>query len=341
MSQSGRQTRILVDGHGGDRAPDVVAEALASVLLDSSSAVSFGITGQAEVLEPVLNSYGIANRVEIVAASQVIDMCEAPASVLRAKRDSSIHVGLRAIREGLWDAFVSAGNTGALMAISKMTLKTTPGIDRPAIASMIPNVDGRTLLLDAGANVACHSEHLRQFAIMGSCYMKYAEGIANPRVGLLNIGVEEMKGNDVIKVAAAGLKESNLNFIGNVEGTGIFSNKVDVVVCDGFVGNVALKAIEGTASFIIHHLKKELTADTMAKAGMMLARGAMKRFKASVHPSAYNGAPLLGLNGVVVKSHGSADSKGFAHAIEIARKEADADVRSKISSFLHEHSIDQ
>jgi glycerol-3-phosphate acyltransferase PlsX len=336
LNEAGRHIRILVDGHGGDHAPTMVVEALARVLEDPATDIHYGITGQPEVLEPVLKAHDIDAQVEIVPASQVIEMCEAPASVLRAKKDSSMHVGLYALREGLWDAFVSAGNTGALMAISKVILKTLPGIDRPALASMLPNIDGRTLLLDAGANVGCHSEHLIQFAMMGSCYMQYAEGIESPRVGLLNIGVEEMKGNDVIKVAAAGLKEMDLNFIGNVEGTDIFSEKVDVVVCDGFVGNVALKAIEGTADFILYHLKKELSTGLMAKIGMFFARNAIRQFRININPNEYNGAPLLGLNGIVVKSHGCADSKGFAHAMEIARREVDADMRSKISETLHE-----
>jgi len=326
--------RILVDGHGGDHAPDIVIDALAALVVHPDQKMTLGITGLPEVLAPMLKARGIETRVEIVAASEIIGMCEAPATVLRSKKRSSMHVGLRAVRDDLWDAFVSAGNTGALMAISKIILKTLPGIDRPVIASMIPNSDGRTLLLDAGANVGCNSDHLIQFAIMGSCYMQYVEAIHSPRVGLLNIGSEEIKGTDVIKVAASELQESELNFIGNVEGTAIFSNNVDVVVCDGFVGNVALKTMEGVAGFILHQLKDALNSDMAAKTGKLFVKGAMKRFKASVHPSEYNGAPFLGLNGVVVKSHGDADSKGFTHAIEIARREVSADVRSRICEIL-------
>jgi len=334
LNQLKRSARILVDGHGGDHAPGVVIDALAALINRPDHNITIGVSGRPEVLVPMIKASGIETRVEIVPATEVIGMCEAPATVVRGKKDSSMHVGLRAVRDGLWDAFVSAGNTGALMAISKIILKTLPGIDRPVIASMIPNVDGRTLLLDAGANVGCNSDHLIQFAVMGSCYMQYVEGIQSPRVGLLNIGEEAIKGTDVIKVAASELAESDLKFIGNVEGTAIFSNSVDVVVCDGFVGNVALKTMEGVAGFILHQLKEALNSDVAAKAGTLFAKGAMKRFMASVHPSEYNGAPFLGLNGVVVKSHGAADSKGFTHAIEIASREVNADVRSKICEIL-------
>jgi len=335
-------TRILVDGHGGDLAPRIIIESLQQILSggegsggkDSGggNSIELGIVGQPALLTPALDAAGIADRVEVIPASQIIDMCEPPAMALRRKKDSSIHVGARQVRDKHWDALVSAGNTGALMAISKFILKTLPGIDRPAIASMIPAIDGQTLLLDAGANVDSASEHLVQFAVMGSCYMQAAEGVDSPRVGLLNIGSEDIKGTDVVKVAALELREINLNFVGNVEGTDIFLDTVDVVVCDGFVGNVALKTMEGVAYFIMHSLRRKISGSLSAKAGMVLARGAMRRLKSRIDPAEYNGAPLLGLNGVVVKSHGSADSRAFSRAIMVAHRE--------VKSSLGEHIIE-
>ncbi len=321
-----KMSRVLLDGHGGDDAPHVVVDALSKVLSKQNKSVKFGICGQPEVLLPVLREKGLEDVVDIIPATDVIDMCDPPAIALRRKKQSSIHVGARAVRDGEWDAMVSAGNTGALMAISKFILKTLPGIDRPAVSSMIPAAGGSTFFLDIGANVDCSSEHLVQFAVMGSCYLQAAEGMESPRVGLLNIGSEDIKGTDVIKVAAARLRESNLNFIGNVEGTDIFTDKVDVVVCDGFVGNVALKSMEGLAKLMLTQIKRELTSSVVAKAGALLAGSALRRVKDSLHPSEHNGAPLLGLNGIVVKSHGSADAYAYACAIDVAIREVEANL---------------
>lgn len=316
--------RILLDGHGGDGAPDVVLDALQQTLASPYPKAKFGICGIIEVLEPALKQRGLFDIVEMIPATDVIEMCDAPALAVRKKKQSSIHVAARAVRDGEWDALVSAGNTGALMAISKLILKTLPGIDRPALASMIPAVDGGTFFLDIGANVDCSSEHLVQFAVMGSCYLQAAEGIKFPRVGLLNIGSEENKGTDVIKVASARLRESDLNYIGFVEGTDLFSDKVDVVICDGFIGNISLKTMEGLAKFVLGTIKQELTSTLAAKTGALLAKSALKRVKNTLHPSEHNGAPLLGLNGIVVKSHGGADAHAYACAIEVARREVEA-----------------
>jgi phosphate acyltransferase len=322
-------SRILVDAHGGDRAPGVVIEALDRIYREYGDTLTLGIVGQPDVLRPALHKAELLDAVQIIAASEIIEMCESPANALRRKKDSSMHVGARLVRDCEWDALVSAGNTGALMAISKLIIKTLPGVDRPAIASMIPSEGGKTLLLDAGANVDSSSEHLVQFAIMGSCYMQAAEGIAAPRVGVLNIGSEDIKGTDVVKMAGASIAELDLNYIGNVEGTDLFLNTVDVVVCDGFVGNVALKTMEGVAHFLMDNLKRELTSSLSAKAGMLLAANAMRKLKARINPSEYNGAPLLGLNGVVVKSHGSADAFGFFRAIEVAHREVEAQLGAR------------
>lgn len=337
-----KHIRVLVDGHGGDDAPDMVIDALA--LIDAkqkknaySNPIQLGICGQPEVLKSALAAKGLTDVVEIVAAQDVIGMCDAPAVALRRKKQSSIHVGARAVRDGAWDVLVSAGNTGALMAISKMILKTLPNIDRPAIASMIPAADGgSTFFLDIGANVDCSSEHLVQFAVMGSCYLQAAEGMKNPRVGLLNIGSEDVKGTDVIKVAAARLRETQLNFIGNVEGTDLFTDKVDVVVCDGFVGNVALKSMEGLAKLMFKQVKHELNSSVVAKAGALLARGALTRVKDTLSPSEHNGAPLLGLNGIVVKSHGSADAYAYSCAIDVAIREVEANLIERTMETMNE-----
>ncbi len=334
-------SRILVDGHGGDHAPQIIIESLRKILSDGKSSgeagpIELGIVGQPEIIAPALDVAGIAGRVEVVPATQIVDMCESPAMALRRKKDSSMHVGSRQVRDGHWDALVSAGNTGALMAISKFILKMLPGIDRPAIASMVPSVGGQTLLLDAGANVDSSSEHLAQFAVMGSCYMQAAEGIRSPRVGLLNIGSEDIKGTDVVKVAAAKIKEMDLNFVGNVEGTDLFLDTVDVVVCDGFVGNVALKTMEGVAHFIMYSLRRKLSESLRAKAGMLLARKAMCRLKSRIDPAEYNGAPLLGLNGIVVKSHGGADARAFTRAMMVARREVDSKLGEHIIETMNE-----
>lgn len=330
--------RILVDGHGGDTAPGMVLDALEILRSETpDTSIKLGIVGLAKVLEPLLESRGLSDRVALIEADEAIDMCDSPAVAVRRKKQSSMHVGVRMVRDGSWDAFVSAGNTGALMAVSKLILKTLPGIDRPAIASMIPAYhDSCTLFLDVGANVDCTSGHLVQFAIMGSCYMQTAESVASPRVGLLNIGSESIKGTDVVKQAAVALADAPINFIGNVEGTDLFSERVDVVVCDGFVGNVALKTMEGTAKFLADSMREELLSGVAAKAGAFLARHALHRFKEKVNPGKYNGAPLLGLNGIVVKSHGSADAQGFANAVHVARREVSAGLLERISHAMPE-----
>jgi len=341
-SGADRNIRILIDGHGGDHAPDMVLDALEMALKPAfstmfSGSLSLAVAGQVDVLRPMLQQRGILDRVSLIPASEVVGMCDSPALALRRKKDSSIHVGARMVRDGEWDALVSAGNTGALMAISKVILKTLPGIDRPAIASMIPAVDGgRTLMLDAGANTECNSDHLVQFAIMGSCYMQAAESMPSPRVGLLNIGSEDIKGTDVIKLTSSKLAETELNYIGNVEGTDLFGNDVDVVVCDGFVGNVALKSIEGTATFLANSMRRELTSGMVAKTGALLARNALRRFKDTVNPGKYNGAPLLGLNGIVVKSHGGTDADGFISAIAVACREVSENLTDHIARSVQE-----
>lgn len=327
--------RILIDGHGGDHAPDVVAEAIVLTLDKHTSPITMGVVGRPDVMRPMLEKHGLLDQVELVESEDVIKMCDSPAIAVRRKRQSSIHVGARAVRDDQWDALVSAGNTGALMAISKFILKTIPGIDRPAIASMVPSTHGGTFFLDIGANVDCSSNHLIQFAVMGNCYRQTICGEQSPRIGLLNIGSEDMKGTDVVKFALAQLKQTDLNFIGNVEGTDLFNGSVDVVVCDGFIGNIALKSMEGVARYILGQMKQELNASTRTKAGAWLAMPALKNLKETLHPSKHNGAPLMGLNGVVVKSHGSADAFALACAIDAACEEVEADLNSAIAKAMN------
>ncbi len=338
-AQSAGAVRVLLDGHGGDHAPAIVLDALASLMRGADADVRFGVVGLEAEIPAMLAARGLEGEVAFVPAEDVVGMCDSPAHALRRKRGSSMHVGARALRDGEWDAFVSAGNTGALMAISKLTLKTLPGVDRPAIASMLPaREETRTLFLDVGANVDCNSDHLIQFALMGHSYMQ-AEGVASPRIGLLNIGSEEIKGTDVIKLAAARLSELPLNFIGNVEGDGLFDAGVDVVVADGFVGNVALKTMEGTARFLAENMKQELLSGPVAKAGAWLASRALGRFRERVNPGRYNGAPLLGLNGIVIKSHGSADAEAYANAVRVAVRQVRAGLLSRIEESLRQADV--
>ena len=250
-----------------------------------------------------------------------------------------MRVAIDLVKDGVAQAMVSAGNTGALMATAKFVLKTLPGIDRPAIVSAIPSVSGHVHMLDLGANAECTSEQLVQFAVMGSALITAMQGKPRPRVALLNIGSEEIKGNDVIKGAATLLQASSLNYIGFVEGDGIFLSDVDLVVCDGFVGNVALKTGEGVAKMIRQFLKDEFTASFLNKVAAVAAMPALKALGKRIDPRRYNGATLLGLNSTVVKSHGSADVMGFANAIRVGVREVELDVPRRISALLGEALI--
>jgi len=258
-------------------------------------------------------------------------MDDPPAEALRRKKDSSMRVAINLVKDGEAQACVSAGNTGALMAIARFVLKTLPGIDRPAIASQLPTRKGVTTALDLGANVNCTPAQLVQFAVMGSALATAVEGIERPTVGLLNIGEEDIKGNDVVKETAELLKSAPINFHGNVEGDDLYRGTTDVVVCDGFVGNVALKVSEGLVVMLYEFLRSEFTANPARKLAALAAMPALSAFKKRVDPRRYNGATLVGLKGVVVKSHGSADITGFMHALMKANAEVVGDVLSKIA----------
>jgi glycerol-3-phosphate acyltransferase PlsX len=311
--------RIAVDCMGGDHGVSVTVPAVLGFLREVDNA-RVVLVGRREMIEPLLaGAAGLRDRFEVVHAEDVVTMDDPPAQALRGKRNSSMRVVANLVKQGDADACVSAGNTGALMAISRFVLKTLDGIDRPAIATVMPNQKGSvTTMLDLGANVDCTPEHLLQFAVLGSALVSAVEEKERPSVGLLNIGEELIKGNEVVKRAAELLRASPLNFYGNVEGDDIYKGTTDVVVCDGFVGNVALKASEGFARLLAGMVKEEFTRDWYSRVLALIAYPVLNRFKHRVDPRRYNGASLLGLRGIVIKSHGSADTFAFQCAIRRA-----------------------
>ncbi|MDO8932082.1 MAG: phosphate acyltransferase PlsX [Rhodocyclaceae bacterium] len=326
---------IAVDCMGGDHGPSVTLPAVFDFLRHDLDCATI-LVGREEALRPLLGNAEaeFGARLRVHHASEVVAMDEPVASALRNKKDSSMRVVANLVKDGTADAAISAGNTGALMAISRFVLKTLPGIDRPAIASILPTVNGYTYVLDLGANVDCQPEHLLQFGIMGSMLVSALEHKERPTVGLLNIGEEDIKGNEVVKRAAELLRASGLNFYGNVEGNDIFKGTTDVVVCDGFVGNVVLKASEGLAQMIGNSLKEEFSRNLFTKLGALMALPALRAFKRRFDHRRYNGASLLGLTGIVVKSHGSADALAFRTALERAAEAARQRLPEKIASRM-------
>jgi glycerol-3-phosphate acyltransferase PlsX len=314
---------LAVDCMGGDHGPSVTLPAVIEFLRHDTDCAAI-LVGREEILRPqaerALAEFG--SRLSIRHASEMVEMDEAVASALRGKKDSSMRVAVDLVKEGVANAAVSAGNTGALMAVSRFVLRTLPGIDRPAICSVLPSERGSTYVLDLGANVDCSPEHLLQFGIMGSLLVSALEHKERPTVALLNIGEEEIKGNEAVKRAAELLRATDLNFIGNVEGNDIFKGTADVVVCDGFVGNVTLKASEGLAHMFVGALKEEFSRNIFTKLAALMAMPVLKSFRRRFDPRRYNGASLLGLRGIVVKSHGSADQLAFRYALEKAAEEA-------------------
>ncbi|CAK0772044.1 putative phosphate acyltransferase [Gammaproteobacteria bacterium] len=328
-------TTIALDAMGGDRGPSIVVQSALNVLTQVQD-LTLILVGQEKELTAELHRHGVTanERLKIHHASQCVEMDEAPSLALRFKKDSSMRVAVNLVKEGRADACVSAGNTGALMATARYVLKTLPGIDRPAIAAALPTIRGHAYMLDLGANVECQPEHLLQFAVMGTILATAVDGNLNPKVGLLNIGEEEIKGNEQVKEAARLLAASDLNYIGFIEGNDIYVGTTDVVVCDGFMGNIALKTSEGVAQMITHYMKQEFTRSIFTRLAGFIARPVLKAFHASIDPRRYNGASLLGLRGIVVKSHGSADSFAFAQAIHAAIHEVRQAVLTRISEHL-------
>jgi glycerol-3-phosphate acyltransferase PlsX len=320
---------------GGDHGAHVTVPAALAVARDDRDA-SFVLVGLQDAIADELKRHGAAPdaRMSILHASQVVEMNEAPAAAMRAKKDSSMRVAVNLVEQGEAAACVSAGNTGALMAISRFVLGMLPGIDRPAIATLLPSLKGHTYILDLGANVECTPEHLLQFGIMCSALVSSVEGKQRPTVGLLNIGAEDIKGNDQVKGAAELMRASDLNFYGFVEGDDIYKGTTDIVVCDGFVGNVALKTSEGLAQMLATYLREEFGRNAFTKLAGLLALPVIKAFKDRVDHRRYNGASLLGLRGVVVKSHGSADAFAFGFAIRRAIEEARTGVLAHITERM-------
>ncbi|HEY2683667.1 MAG TPA: phosphate acyltransferase PlsX [Steroidobacteraceae bacterium] len=327
------QLNIAVDAMSGDRGTSVSVPAALAAAREFPD-VRFTLIGREADLKRELNGAAPAN-IAMLHASDVVEMSDHPRDALRRKKDSSMRRAIDLVKAREAHACVSAGNTGALMATAHFVLKMLPGVERPAIVSLIPSRGGHTYMLDLGANASCTPEHLRQFAIMGSVLAADLEGAhERPRVGLLNIGEEEIKGNETVQAANELLAQSDINYVGFVEGHDIFSEKVDVVVTDGFTGNIALKAMEGAARLIGDALREEFSRSMFRKLGYLGARPALNALRTRIDPRRYNGASMVGLNGIVIKSHGGADLFGFQRAIEVAVLEARNGVPAQIAERL-------
>ena len=311
--------KIAVDAMGGDYAPHEIIKGVIAAVDEYN--VEIILVGNEQQIKKELNKYTIKeDRITIVDASDVVEMGEAPVTAIRKKPNSSIMVATDLVKNKKAEAIISAGNTGAAMAAAKLRLRSIKGIERPAIAAVLPTETGHTLLLDVGANVDCKPKHLLHFALMGSIYVQEIWGIKSPRIGLLNIGEEEGKGNDLSNLSYEILKLSNLNFVGNIEGRDITRGKADVIVCDGFVGNVVLKFGEGLAGSIFHLIKAGIGNSFLAKIGSFLMASVFKNLKKTTDYTEYGGAPLLGVNGVAIISHGSSKEKAIKNAIRVAKE---------------------
>ncbi|MBE9396284.1 phosphate acyltransferase PlsX [Pontibacterium sp. N1Y112] len=331
-----RYYTIAVDAMGGDFGPRVTVPSSMQALARHPNLTIHLIGHQDEITPHIrkLNS-DIANRLEIAHTDQLIGMDEKPSMALRHGKGSSMHLALKQVSEGQANACVSAGNTGALMVLGRSVLKTLPGIDRPAIISAVPTLRGHSYMLDLGANVDCAAEHLMQFAIMGSVMTQAVEQIAEPKVGLLNVGQEEIKGNEQVKLASRLISEhGELNYIGYIEGDDIFSGRADVVVCDGFVGNIALKGSEGLANLIRNKVRSSFKKGLYRRLLGLLATPVLAELNRQMDPSRRNGASLLGLQGIVVKSHGGANKKCFGYALDQAVSEIEMDLPIRISRHI-------
>jgi glycerol-3-phosphate acyltransferase PlsX len=331
---------IAIDAMGGDFGPHCIVPASIACLAEYPS-LHLVLVGQSSVIEPLLAAYPDVDRarLRVQSASEVVGMDERPAQALRGKPDSSMRVALGLVRDGQAQACVSAGNTGALMALSRYLLKTLPGIDRPAMISAIPTQAGFCHLLDLGANVDCSAEHLYQFAVMGSVTAE-ALGTLRPRVALLNVGTEAIKGNQQVKLAASLLQQAEgLNYIGFVEGDGLYRGEADVVVCDGFVGNILLKSSEGLAAMIAGRIEVLFKSSLAARMVGALALPLLRRLQGELAPAQHNGASFVGLQGIVVKSHGATGSEGFKSAIRRALTEIDENLPQRLHGKLGEHLL--
>jgi glycerol-3-phosphate acyltransferase PlsX len=326
---------IALDAMGGDHAPK--AEVDGAVRAATTLGVKVILVGQQDLVLRELEQHGGYRDlpIEIIHASERVTMDDSAAKAVRSKRDSSMRVASRQVRDGCAQGFVSAGNTGAVMATAKMVQGVVPGVERPAILGLLPTVEGKpVVVVDVGANVDCTPEMLAQFAVMGDIYARQILHRANPRVALLSIGEEEHKGNDLTRAASPMLKGLRLNFVGNVEGRDIYGGKVDVVVCDGFVGNVALKASEGVGELVKHLLRESLEATISGKIGYAISRNAFADFKKRLDYSEYGGAPLLGVRGGCIICHGRSNANAFMNAIRVAAEFSDGKVNQRIEEEL-------
>ena len=333
---------IALDAMGGDHGPKVTIPAALGVLKKQSD-LKLILVGDQDALSKTLkqNSASVNERLVIHHTTQCVEMDERPSQALRFKKDSSMRVAINLVKEGVAQACVSAGNTGALMATARYVLKTLPGVDRPAIIAAMPTIKGHTHMLDLGANVDSCADQLFQFAVMGSILTSAVDNIDKPTVGLLNIGEEEIKGNDRIKEAARMLADSGINYIGFIEGDDIYTGKVDVVVCDGFVGNIALKTSEGLARMVSHYMKQEFIRTPLSRLAGLFARPVLRAFRNRIDPAKYNGASFVGLQGIVVKSHGGASADAFASAIYEASLEINKNVPELIGHQLESFMLER
>jgi len=325
---------IAVDGMGSDNAPR--SEVEGAVQAAREYGVRVTLVGKEQVLAPLLKAYSAGPSVALQHASETIAMDEQPSVALRKKKDSSIRVAADLVRQGIAGGLVSAGNTGAVMAISKMVIGSVPSVDRPALAAVLPTLKGHAVLLDVGANVTCRPHHLVQFAIMGRLFSKIIVGVSSPRVGLLSVGEEESKGNDLTKRVYKTLKAGFVDFIGNVEGGDIYNGRADVIVCDGFTGNVALKTSEGLIEAVLQLLREELSSNLQAKFGALLSQQSFKRLKKRLDYAEYGGAPLIGLRGISIICHGRSNSNAIKNAIRVAKEFAENQVNEKLEAELNQ-----
>jgi glycerol-3-phosphate acyltransferase PlsX len=331
---------IAVDAMGGDHAPE--AEVEGAVRAAKTYPVQVVLVGKEELLRREVAQYkdAVGLPIEIVHASERVTMEDSAARSVRSKRDSSIRVASRLVRDGLTQGLVSAGNTGAVMATAKMVQGMVQGVDRPALASVFPTVKGTpAVMMDVGANVDCSAQMLAQFAVMGEIYSRVIFGNENPRVGLLSIGEEDHKGNELTRTAAPLLRSMAINFIGNVEGRDLYTGKADVIICDGFIGNVALKVSEGLIEVIRKMLEQSLQATITRQMGYLLARQAFKEFKKRLDYSEYGGVPLLGVKGVCIICHGRSNSNAIKNAIRVAAQYAEARINQRIETELKRWSV--
>lgn len=325
--------KIAIDAMGGDNAPKTTVEG--AVLASRELGGDILLVGNEGILKEELSKHNSDSlSISIKHASEVVLMNEPPSIALRKKRDSSIRIAIEAVKSGEAVAVVSAGNTGAVLAASSMILHTIKGVDRPAIAVSLPTSKGLSILLDAGANVDCRAEQLFQFGIMGHVYAKYMLGKINPSIGLLSIGEEDTKGNEATKGAFQMFKKSSINFIGNVEGKDTYKGNADVIICDGFIGNIALKISESLAEMIERSLKRMFDQNLRSRIAYMLIEPYLKAFKKSVDYTEYGGAPLLGINGICIISHGNSSSKAIKNAIRFAQEFVKKDVNAHIQEDI-------